>query len=68
MEFTLKVAQHESVNKMGISNLAIVFSPNLLRPKEETIEIIVGDSQRSHNTMVSILENYDTMFKKHKGN
>jgi len=33
--FLLSVSQHKDVNKMSPDNLAIVFAPNLLRPKED---------------------------------
>lgn len=34
LSFLARVAKHEDVNKMGPANLAIVFSPILLRPRE----------------------------------
>jgi hypothetical protein len=68
-EFMQKVMKHESVNKMGPSNtfiylkvtpwadnLAIVFTPNILRAKIETIESIVGDSQRAHQITLAFFE------------
>jgi hypothetical protein len=39
-EFLYDVAQRESVNLMSFQNIAIVFGPTILRPKEETFETI----------------------------
>jgi len=39
--FLSDVASRSSVNRMGLSNLAIVFGPNLLFPQEETLESIL---------------------------
>lgn len=38
VNFLFDVAQHADVNRMNASNLAIVFGPNLIRPKVETME------------------------------
>lgn len=38
VHFLFDVAQHADVNRMNASNLAIVFGPNLIRPKVETME------------------------------
>ena len=35
MEFLTRVAEHSEINKMTISNLAVVFGPNLVWSKEE---------------------------------
>eukprot|EP01119_Soliformovum_irregulare_P003865 TRINITY_DN14913_c0_g1_i1.p1 TRINITY_DN14913_c0_g1~~TRINITY_DN14913_c0_g1_i1.p1 ORF type:complete len:743 (+),score=254.87 TRINITY_DN14913_c0_g1_i1:55-2283(+) len=39
--FLTQVAASESKNKMGLANLATVFGPNLLYPREETLEAIL---------------------------
>eukprot|EP00727_Mastigamoeba_balamuthi_P012825 m51a1_g8165 putative domain-containing protein (712) ;mRNA; r:83327-86473 len=36
--FLRKVAEHSSKNLMNSRNLALMFAPNILRPKEETVE------------------------------
>ena len=37
MEFLSTVTEHSFLNKMTASNLAIVFGPNLVWPKDESI-------------------------------
>jgi len=36
LPFLRRVADQSDRNQMGVSNLAIVFGPNLIRPREET--------------------------------
>src|SRR5947209_890841 len=38
LAFLKLVSEHRQYNKMGASNLAILFAPNILRPKVETVE------------------------------
>merc|ERR1711862_352977 len=38
IEYLQKIEEHSTVNKMTVSNLAIVFGPNLIRPKVETVQ------------------------------
>jgi len=40
--FLNDVQSYSSVNKMSIQNLATVFGPNILRPKAEDPESIIG--------------------------
>jgi len=40
------VQQHEAFTKMNSTNLGIVFAPNILRPRVETMETIVGDARK----------------------
>lgn len=44
LEFLQKVVAHCETNKMTVNNLAIVFAPNLLSAKGETLEIIARDT------------------------
>jgi hypothetical protein len=37
-----QVAQHSEHNKMTLDNLSIVFAPNLVRPRQETIATMLG--------------------------
>jgi hypothetical protein len=41
--------------------------PNILRAKEETLEIIMGDSQRAHEVVAAFFSEYDSLFKKQIG-
>eukprot|EP01103_Thecamoeba_quadrilineata_P004949 TRINITY_DN14812_c0_g1_i1.p1 TRINITY_DN14812_c0_g1~~TRINITY_DN14812_c0_g1_i1.p1 ORF type:complete len:1201 (+),score=290.37 TRINITY_DN14812_c0_g1_i1:68-3670(+) len=63
MFFLKKVSTYSDKNKMRAMNLAICFSPNLLRPKTETIEFSLNIS-KSNAIVEAMIENYDTIFKK----
>ncbi len=52
-------------NLFTVGNLAIVYAPNILRPRVETIEVIIGDSQSASNIMLTFIKQYDMLFKKH---
>ena len=38
LRFLHEVALHQAKNLMNVMNLAIIFGPTLLRPKEQTLE------------------------------
>ena len=44
---------------MGIPNLAIVFGPNLLRPKNESMLRMIEDARFVNGIMKILLEEYD---------
>mmetsp|Transcript_25997 Transcript_25997/g.65307 ORF Transcript_25997/g.65307 Transcript_25997/m.65307 type:complete len:1260 (+) Transcript_25997:679-4458(+) len=57
-----KVMGKSSVNKMSAGNLGIVFAPTLLRPKVESIEVILGDSDASNSLMQLLVINAPGLF------
>lgn len=60
-EFLSYVASLNEKNKMTISNIAIVFGPNLIYAKEESIESILNIPKM--NTIIQlILENHTKVF------
>ena len=66
--FKLLKTVHEmsAVNKMHSDNLAIVFAPNILQPKAEKMEDIVGlsieDGPRANKLVSMLIVNYDKIF------
>jgi len=62
IKFLNKVAAKEKINKMTASNLAIVFAPTLYRPKEETFEIVIGDSQHANSLIETFIKSYQQIF------
>jgi hypothetical protein len=48
---------------MNSSNLAIVFAPNLLKPKGEQLQMIMSDSPHTNGLMVTLIEEYELIFE-----
>eukprot|EP01103_Thecamoeba_quadrilineata_P017578 TRINITY_DN6304_c0_g1_i1.p1 TRINITY_DN6304_c0_g1~~TRINITY_DN6304_c0_g1_i1.p1 ORF type:complete len:1009 (+),score=168.11 TRINITY_DN6304_c0_g1_i1:207-3029(+) len=48
IKFLRRISEHSEVNMMKASNLAICFSPNLLRPRVETIEFTLNITKCNH--------------------
>ena len=46
-QFLVRVANKNQINKMTSDNIAIVFAPNLLRPKEETAQSMMNEMPTS---------------------
>lgn len=55
LTFLRSVAAESSVNKMAAENLAIVFAPNLIRPRIETMQTAVKDAGYVIKTMEQFL-------------
>jgi hypothetical protein len=55
MVFLYRVASHASINLMSEHNLAVVFAPNILRPRLQTVETILNmqNAIRVVETMIS---------------
>ena len=51
------IAEHKKVNKMGVSNISIVFGPTLFRSQTR-----VGNISNASALVMTLLENYDTFF------
>jgi hypothetical protein len=60
--FLLEVSSHSSVNKMSPDNLAIVFAPNLIRPKVETPTSMMSEMPSSISVIASLIGHYDEIF------
>ena len=61
MAFLFEVSTHKT-NCMSIPNIAIVFAPNLMRPREERIEAILANSS-SVNLIISLLiQHHEVLF------
>jgi hypothetical protein len=40
-----EVSQHEESTQMSLEALAVLFAPNLLRPKNETVQTLMEDAE-----------------------
>lgn len=61
MAFLFEVSTHKT-NCMSVPNIAIVFAPNLMRPREERIEAILANSS-SVNLIISLLiQHHEVLF------
>ena len=58
-----KVADNQSVTKMGATNLATVIGPNILYDKELDPLSMVEDMENANSIIVSIIVNYETLFR-----
>ena len=58
-----KVADNQSVSKMGATNLATVIGPNILYDKELDPLSMVEDMENANSIIVSIIANYETLFR-----
>eukprot|EP01096_Ripella_sp_DP13-Kostka_P012890 TRINITY_DN5474_c0_g1_i2.p1 TRINITY_DN5474_c0_g1~~TRINITY_DN5474_c0_g1_i2.p1 ORF type:complete len:522 (+),score=188.24 TRINITY_DN5474_c0_g1_i2:231-1796(+) len=57
--FLLRVAAQSDVNKMTFPNLAIVFGPNLLRPRHESMLRMIEDARHVNSLIKLLLEEYE---------
>jgi len=57
-----KVAEHKEHNKMSVDNLAMVFAPNVIRPKNEVASTIQIDYKQARETLVDIIVNSKIIF------
>jgi hypothetical protein len=60
--FLVNVASYKDVNKMTSDNLAIVFAPNLLRPKEETPQSMMVEMPMTIGVIKEFIDEYETIF------
>ena len=56
------VAEHSSINKMEVRNLAIVFGPTLVRTTEDNMISMVTDMSQQCRIIESLLSNYEYFF------
>lgn len=61
-KFLKKVSEHKNQNKMSVENLAMVFAPNVIRPKNEVASTIQIDYKQARETLVDIITNARLIF------
>ena len=61
LDFLSKVSQYEDTNKMGSSNLATIFAPNILRTEDEDPMQLMNDSTKVHNIVKLMIDEVDFM-------
>merc|ERR1719342_1045233 len=57
-----QVAEHSSVNKMEVRNLAIVFGPTLVRTTDDNMVSMVTDMSQQCRIIESLLSNWEYFF------
>merc|ERR1719341_1522625 len=57
-----QVADHSTLNKMEVRNLAIVFGPTLVRTTDDNMVSMVTDMSQQCRIIESILSNWDYFF------
>jgi len=62
ISFLREIAKYSDINKMTVANLALVFGPNMLRPKEETLQTVI-DMPKVTSCIQSLSENYEQIFE-----
>ena len=62
MEFFSEVAAHADKNKMKASNIAIIMSPNVVKAKDETAEILKRDSKARTASFLYLLNHIKEIF------
>eukprot|EP01102_Stenamoeba_stenopodia_P009527 TRINITY_DN2818_c0_g1_i1.p1 TRINITY_DN2818_c0_g1~~TRINITY_DN2818_c0_g1_i1.p1 ORF type:complete len:423 (+),score=117.39 TRINITY_DN2818_c0_g1_i1:220-1488(+) len=60
--FLRKVSEHKAHNKMTVENLAMVFAPNVIRPKNEVASTIQFDYKQARLTLEDIITNSRVIF------
>eukprot|EP00005_Dracoamoeba_jomungandri_P005985 CAMPEP_0174261978 /NCGR_PEP_ID=MMETSP0439-20130205/12704_1 /TAXON_ID=0 /ORGANISM="Stereomyxa ramosa, Strain Chinc5" /LENGTH=262 /DNA_ID=CAMNT_0015346603 /DNA_START=128 /DNA_END=916 /DNA_ORIENTATION=+ len=63
LNFLKRCSKHSSVNMMSVDNLAMVFAPNVLKSRQETLQQIMEDSTYIKlvlKTMINGAEFFDT--------
>jgi len=61
-QFLNKVTIYQEQNKMTAGNLAIVFAPTILRPKDDSAEVVIGDAIFCYGLMESLIDAYQYFF------
>ncbi|KAG5844211.1 hypothetical protein ANANG_G00159820 [Anguilla anguilla] len=61
-QFLNEVQSHSSSNKMSTPNLATVFGPNILRPKAEDPESIIGGAAVVQQLMSELIREFSLLF------
>ncbi|XP_005161458.2 rho GTPase-activating protein 24 isoform X1 [Danio rerio] len=67
-QFLNDVQSYSNVNKMSIQNLATVFGPNILRPKAEDPESIIGGAAVVQHIMSELIREHGLLFSRENCN
>ncbi|CDQ68215.1 unnamed protein product [Oncorhynchus mykiss] len=67
-QFLNEVQSYSSSNKMSTQNLATVFGPNILRPKAEDPESIIGGASVVQQLMSELIREHQCLFSREGGN
>ncbi|XP_051732620.1 rho GTPase-activating protein 24 isoform X2 [Ctenopharyngodon idella] len=67
-QFLNDVQSYSNVNKMSIQNLATVFGPNILRPKAEDPESIIGGAAVVQHLMSELIREHSLLFSRENCN
>jgi len=62
VQHLVNVAQHNEENKMGVSNLAIVFGPTLFRSRDESPVRLLSDVAFLRGCVETFIKDYDIVF------
>lgn len=60
--FIHKVGLNEAVNKMGETNLATVFGPNIIRHLDDNPELFMATADLTHQLTYLLVHNHDKVF------
>ncbi|XP_055035734.2 rho GTPase-activating protein 24 isoform X1 [Misgurnus anguillicaudatus] len=63
-QFLNDVQSYSNINKMSIQNLATVFGPNILRPKAENPESIIGGAAVVQHLMSELIREHTLLFSR----
>ncbi|TSL04388.1 Rho GTPase-activating protein 24 [Bagarius yarrelli] len=63
-QFLNEVQSFSTTNKMSIQNLATVFGPNILRPKAEDPESIIGGAAVVQHLMSELIREHSVLFSR----
>ncbi|XP_051533214.1 rho GTPase-activating protein 24-like isoform X3 [Myxocyprinus asiaticus] len=63
-QFLNDVQSYSNINKMSIENLATVFGPNILRPKAEDPESIIGGAAVVQHLMSELIREHSLLFSR----
>lgn len=64
--FLLFISRQSAQNKMTPENLAIVFAPNLIRPKVETPQSMMSEMPNSISVVASLIAEQERIFDETK--
>jgi hypothetical protein len=64
--FALEISKHSDVNKMNHHNMALMFSPNIIRPRSDLAEppsiATIGTMHLITKTFECIMDNFEEIF------